>query len=541
VSDVTAPVIADVLTDDQPFGPRDSDRLVEAGLLNAEELFDTSNLVYKQRKGRSPTYIIGRKGAGKTAFLRGHPDGDPRHLAVLTTDAVYADMADFLKNWAAERGVLLVKQTSQIWQALFEHAAMAQVCESIRADDPRRDAQTLYDYIGDTGVTGCTAVAQWFVSVCLERLTDRRVKSVDEILGGISSGGISFAKAHDAMVEVMKSRSAHIVVVMDNLEDLHLRFDDLAEVLQGLFSAAGAAASRIRQPFQLRLCMPSEIWERIHNLSTNPEKDFGGEQLTIYWTAPELIHLAATRYRVYLRTQHPEEYEQLVMAARTEDPVAILRTALPPTVTNSFGGEEDPVAFLLRHTQLLPRHLIEVLNRVFTAPDAGSRPWAVTEEAVLAGTRAAEDLIVKGVLAAHQTSYPQAADVLRRLSNRLGVCFPSNKLHTVFRQEGIAKATNGLMDYRDCLDMLVRMGIVGVRKSTTSRYHIAQFQYTFASNLNPLDGVDDLCFHPLFVRMLLDRSLDELRATGERATYPFGCDLRDGDYRSSLGYRTERS
>ncbi|MDN5853479.1 MAG: hypothetical protein L0K86_11665, partial [Actinomycetia bacterium] len=359
-------------------------------------------------------------------------------------------------------------------------------------------------------------------------------------IGGITAGGVTFARVREALADVMASRKAQILVVMETLEDLHYRLGELREVLQGLFNAAGVASSRIRnrQPFELRLCMPSEIWDQIHELSTNVEKDFGGEQLTIYWTASELVHLAATRYRLYLRTHHPDRYEHLVAKVGDERAAALLRAALPTTVTNGLGGTEDPVAYLLRHTQLLPRHLIELLNRVFTAPVPGSTPWAVTEEAMLAGTRAAEELIVKGILAAHQTAYPFATDALKRLANRLGVCFPANRLHAVFNQEGIAKATG--MSYRECEDMLVRMGILGLRVGTTHRYHVAQFQYTFASNLNPRGGDDDLCFHPLFIRLLLDRSFDALRRSGERATYPFGCDIGEDDYRGSLGYRTGR-
>ena len=43
-------------------------------------------------------------------------------------------------------------------------------------------------------------------------------------------------------------------------------------------------------------------------------------------------------------------------------------------MTGGLGVEEDTVAYLLRHTQLLPRHLIEILNNVFTAPVPDSQP-----------------------------------------------------------------------------------------------------------------------------------------------------------------------
>ena len=31
---------------------------------------------------------------------------------------------------------------------------------------------------------------------------------------------------------------------------------------------------------------------------------------------------------------------------------------------NGFGQPEEPIAYIMRHTQLLPRHLIEILNEI---------------------------------------------------------------------------------------------------------------------------------------------------------------------------------
>ena len=61
-----------ILTTREPFGPADSESVFEAGLAGVDKLFDRSNLIYAQTTCASrPTYIIGRKGAGKTAFLFG--------------------------------------------------------------------------------------------------------------------------------------------------------------------------------------------------------------------------------------------------------------------------------------------------------------------------------------------------------------------------------------------------------------------------------------------------------------------------------------
>ena len=102
------------------------------------------------------------------------------------------------------------------------------------------------------------------------------------------------------------------MIVMDNLEDLHVQIDDLENVLAGLFHAVGKIArDGSKRPFDLQVCLPSELWDEIHRISANPEKDFGGNYLTIYWTADELLRLAARRYRLFMRLHHPDELEKI--------------------------------------------------------------------------------------------------------------------------------------------------------------------------------------------------------------------------------------
>lgn len=530
-----------VLTDWAPFGPHMSEDLVDAGLVDSEQLFDRSNLIYSQRGERPPTYIIGRKGAGKTAFLLGRPRSSGAAREILTTDAVYSEIAAVLHHYRTARGPLFVPQTAEVWRALFEHVAAFHVCNTARSEDPPAELQIVWDYLAAPPhcASTATAMAQRFLTELHRRVDDHSVRGLHELIAGMTRDGIPFREVREALLAVVKARGERAAIVMDNLEDLHTRLPELEEVLGGLFHVAGLVANRTteRAPFELQICLPSEIWQQIHRVSAAPEKDFGGNYLTIYWTARELLHLVASRYRLYLENHHPDRLG--VLARGADGDVAVLRAALPPTVTNGLGGKEDTIAYILRHTQLLPRHLISILNCVFTEPLSGSAPWAVTEDAVKIGTRLGEEIIVNGIVTAHHSAFPFAEAALQKIANRLSICFPARELRRVFRWEGIEKATGA--DFDAFLEMLVTLGAIGVKVDRTARYNVAQFQYTFNSRLNPQEDTDDLCFHPLFVRRLLDRSLDRLRQAGELATYPFGCDIADGDYRLALGYAPQRT
>ncbi len=350
----------------------------------------------------------------------------------------------------------------------------------------------------------------------------------------------SSVRARAAMRSVLVSRPATLTIVMDNLEDLHLRLDELTDVLSGLFRCVGRVISLPHddRPYSLRLCLPSEIFDLIHEIAAAPEKDLQGSYLRIYWTAPELLRLAGNRYKLYLQANHPQRLSELLRKTdhidEPEEAVALLRAALPSRIRSGLDIEEDPLAYLLRHTQLLPRHLIEILNSVFTVGENGSRPWNVTPEAVIHGTRHAERMLVAGILNAHRASFPKAATVLKRLANKTGVCLPVKDLHRIYNQEGIRKATGLYFD--QFLSMLFTLGVVGVWFDQTDRYNKAHFQYTFDYDLTAQEDTDQLCVHPLFTRYLLTRSLPKLRAEKAHATYPHGCDPKGDDYRRTFGY-----
>ncbi|HEX6345857.1 P-loop ATPase, Sll1717 family [Umezawaea sp.] len=531
-----------VLTDQQPFGPGDTESVVHHGLSNVDRLFDRTNLIYAQTVADTqPTYIIGRKGAGKTAFLVGSTLKGRSLSEVLKTDSVYHAMLKVLREYSHAHGQLFVDQRADIWQALFEQIAIVHAWRTASRRDPARELQALSDYVGRaTGPADPTVVAEHFLAELLHHTAERPSVGLRETIAGVTNGGVRFDVARAAMHTVLAGRAETPVIVMDNLEDLHVRLHELTEVLAGLFRCVGrlVATNPGNRPFGTQICLPSELFDKIHEIAAAPEKDLQGRYLKIYWTARELLRLTGTRLALFLQMHHPDELGRLRRRADLVDEpdpvIALLRAALPPRMISGLDIEEDPIAYLLRHTQLLPRHLIQILNSVFTRTDHGSRPWAVTQAAVRAGTRHAEQLLVSGIFNAHLASFPFASAAVRQLSGRVDISFPANDLHRVYNQQGIRKLTN--LDFDDFLSMLFTLGVLGVRFGQTGRYNKAHFQYTFDYNLTAQEDTDVLCFHPLFTRFLHERALPRLRSAHAHATYPYGCDLKGEDYRHSFGY-----
>jgi hypothetical protein len=209
---------------------------------------------------------------------------------------------------------------------------------------------------------------------------------------------------------------------------------------------------------------------------------------------------------------------------------ATLRALLPPgTIRNGLGSDEDPVAYIMRHTQLLPRHLIQILNEILARParQGDGLPVASPRD-VLEGVREAELRIVDGILSSYSLDYPFMAAALGYLKNHIPNALTCSDLHRAFNAAGVVRSG---VDYSDFLEGALDVGVLGVVERSTSRYSIGRFSYTFAETLRPVEDEDRICVHPLFMFRLFDRGgIRRLREQGMLPVYPYGSDTGHYDY-----------
>jgi hypothetical protein len=293
------------------------------------------------------------------------------------------------------------------------------------------------------------------------------------------------------------------------------------------------------------------MWTVLEKVSANPIKDFH-RRVLVHWSARELITLIGNRLNIYCRLYEPDVVEAIGGLDGT-DPRAntlgydearqLINRVLPERLTNSYGGQEDTIAYLIRHTQLLPRHLITILNFVWEAQaahDPGS-PLPVKPIAVIEGVRRGEHEIVRDILASFSAVHPGARLCCERTLPNLGNVVDEGELHRVYNQNGIRKDTD--LEFRQFVRTMLEIGCLGrvVDTKSTSRYVVGEFEYTRAGSLHV--GVDELfCIHPVF-----SEAFDGRHATGRRgqladserqnirAVYPIGSDPNDPhDYRDAL-------
>jgi hypothetical protein len=214
--------------------------------------------------------------------------------------------------------------------------------------------------------------------------------------------------------------------------------------------------------------------------------------------------------------------------SRREDVHALFHKILPTTVTNGVGIAEDPLAYIVRHTQLLPRHVLASFNAILSRNyqlTGGFRQ--VQEAAIREGVSHVQKIIATQILYPYERIYPKLIGACRELLPDLSpVCsFGAMKKIEKRFERRIED------DIVSLWDTLFQIGVIGravahtpssgnVGAQKAERYSYGQFHF----NIDGAFGMatdSEYCFHPVF-----SRAFGITRRNGDtRVVYPDNVDM----------------
>ncbi|MCX6922722.1 MAG: hypothetical protein NT154_05840, partial [Verrucomicrobia bacterium] len=262
----------------------------------------------------------------------------------------------------------------------------------------------------------------------------------------ISSSAVqstSFKILRDRLSQELQTRQVRALLIIDSLDprvDTTDVFDlaggEASLSISGLLKALGAFA-RDNKNYDVRFALPSERHSQFLELSTNPAKDLV-KTAVMQWTATDLISIAAHRLNIFFREHaeysghHAVRYAKLNVNRR-RDAITLLQSALGQRVMNRLQTEENTISYILRHTQLLPRHLLLYLNSIFSmAHQSGENFEAVTGKSIREGILRVEQLVCHEVFAAFKHKYPKASQLCDACIPELPLRFRFGDLQSVF-------------------------------------------------------------------------------------------------------------
>ena len=109
----------------------------------------------------------------------------------------------------------------------------------------------------------------------------------------------------------------------------------------------------------------------------------------------------------------------------------IIYLVFPSSIKNGLGVPEDCIAYIMRHTQLLPRQLICILNAiVIQNRREGNEELSISENAVIEGIKSKEQEITNDIFEAYSFVHENALEACIKCIPELPLKFSSSKLQS---------------------------------------------------------------------------------------------------------------
>ncbi len=222
------------------------------------------------------------------------------------------------------------------------------------------------------------------------------------------------------------------------------------------------------------------------------------------WKPVDLLKIVAERYRSFLKLhcfddkRFLQTISDLDFSSR-EGLKSFYTLVMPEFILNRLGRRESAVAYIIRHTQLLPREFLMIFDAAILRSHKLHGSWRYIEpEAILDAVAQQEPELALQVLSPYRTMYPDLIAAAKRVLPEMPPVCSINDLHK--QGARLTKMTRHETD--NPWETLFQIGVIGYvdEKATgqsSDRYEYGRFHFnshrpiTFASGRK-------YCVHPIF-------------------------------------------
>ena len=527
----TKKILRNYVSEGEPFGAirfehfkfKDDEYGSKDLVKNLEKLFDRHNDIYKEEKTapmNRPSIVVGRRGAGKTAFIE-HAYIDDRkgglqynYRLKLPEEIIYPLIEEVEKSAKNES---YAENTANLWRTIF----LIVFFNHIRNEFGDSIKENIYNYLISIGVK-VGGNEENILTDLQKTINDQSNKSIIELNSYLQQD--LFGNIKKEVHTIMSEKKQRAIVMLDNPEKFPFEKPEFSKAISGLLKFIGDS-NNPDDTVDIRVCIPIEIYYEFRHCSSNELKDFRRQRI-LHWSIRELFVMAANRFKLYCELYKPELFEKFNKEEVTDFKQAqeILYTVLPREITSSLGVSEHTLPYIGRHTQLLPRHLGKLLNSIWLQNEKASKDMTkpFSEKIVREGVSAAENELAGEICGAYVYKYPNLSDCCKACLKEIQHVFTSGELHTIFNRHGQEAFNYG--NFEDFKEMLIEVGAVGIVERET-KYIEAVFGYTFPHKLYSRHD-DKLCLHPLFSEKFNSRT------DFKKSIYPYAADPhKEDDYR----------
>lgn len=494
-----------MFTNEEPLGPYVTPQTLH-DLNNKcafKSVYDENNFLSRENKKLNPNILLGRRGSGKTALLfHLRFDGGFTFSTKMESENIFNDVASqIIKMFAkSERNDVLVETVAGFWRKLICSTVLCNFYNKFSSHSQigsHEKIEIISRFLEKSNLKNrrsSRVILNTLIKVS-ESVFEKDFDFITDFMDSYFETEIGFSDAWDAFCEIMAENESRAVVLIDSLEQFPIASSDMCEALAGLLHFVGEIDLEY-SPIHITLCLPAELHEDFGAISDNFEKDFR-KVLSLHWGPVELFQMCGHRFSIYIKNKrdiYGIEVKLLPDNPNRDQVWDFWRQFLPGKITNRYGLEEDPISYISRHTQLLPRHFLNIMNKITMLSIAGrSEGQVFSEDDIIKGVRLGESVICDGVFSGFKQKFPLARDACKLILPKLQNQIQYSDLQKTNNDYGKAVVKNS----GELLEMLIRMGILGRFIEEKGVYSQCRYDYTYNGTM-PYSVDDKFGVHPAF-------------------------------------------
>lgn len=496
--------------DDNPLGPVAAEYISNKEV--AAYLLSLENESYMELF-QGAAVLFGRKGAGKSSVLNSFlfPSTIKSHMALaldhLPAPKTLRAATDLQKSYAIIVKIDAAREISKVYGEVKQ--------EGLRLPELAAEAWNKRLWLNVVRTVSMRPYLLEDLDPPL-RISLVKISSLLQRLSDADSEGSYFEnwldmgelpiKNVDLLVAQLRSafrdKGYRVLFLVDTMEEYDLTFDDaLRTTVGGLLYLAG----RKDPAAAYKLAFPYEIYDAVR-LEGNPEK-YALQATVLRWKPSELVRIVTRRMLLCLYLFENEELERILNSNKFSSDS---RKASFDFWTTIFGGEiqnevlqyEPPLYFVLRHTQLLPRQLINGLSRLVKLSKIKLRSFLhIDPEVLYDSMKISSNDLIGGLESGFKFTYPGIGGVFESFLTRCDILTTYNDLHKVYSNSSVNRGQEYTQSFDAFMRALLHVGVFGVVTGQESdKYIEAAFCYGDDTILRSFQG-RAFAMHPAFSLM----------------------------------------
>lgn len=436
--------------------------------------------------------IVGRRGSGKTSLTKyfGFQDIIKKaHSIDVDEPNVYSGILQGMADRPTMSADLAVIEVGKIWDYLI----WSLIFDEFREKDPAIKTASLMVRKGN---------ASHFVHDLLKGLLNKYVDESGRVADDVSSTTNSslFTSAQAKVLTL--TRKEPVIIAIDTFE----RYDRENTAMMIVTAALVQRANEFNITYaplgiHVKAFISAEIFPHIkESIITNTTK-FIRNPIYLRWKPRDLIRLIMWRFYRYMQERghtfpHEPDWNNF-----NEILEKLWNPFFGEKIQNLRGGWERSFPYILRHTQMRPRQLVVLCNKIARATERSGKFPHFKDIPIGNVIAESEFDLADEVLNSYDLIYPRVADIITALTNA-PMIFRGNYLDQVAKRTSSAWP-HGTYSTAAFRRVVAELGIIGKVRSKDESTGIvaADFEYAMQDRLT-LTSDDECVVHPMFYSKL---------------------------------------